>query len=71
MEKMNRGAMVMLPIGVAAGVYAGYVIEQDRLERQAFEDALFQQVVAEEKEKERKERELKAAEKPRPRGFWR
>lgn len=69
---MNRGALVILPIGVMAGVFVAYQAEQDKRERQAFEDAMFAQLVAEEKERERKETEMKekvAAQRQR-RGFW-
>ena len=68
---MNRGALVILPIGVMTGVFVAYQVEQDKRERQAFEDAMFAQLVAEEKERERKETEMKekvAAQRQR-RGF--
>jgi hypothetical protein len=69
---MNRGALVILPIGVMAGVFVAYQADQDRRERQAFEDAMFAQLVEErERERERKEhmREQEAAQRKR-RGFW-
>ena len=70
---MNRGALVILPIGVMTGVFVAYQVEQDKRERQAFEDAMFAQLVAEDKERERKERELKeqeAAQRKRRGLFW-
>ena len=71
---MNRGVLIMVPFAVAAGSYASYRVEQDKVERQAFEDAMFEQLVAEEKERERKERERReaaaAAPAPKRRGFW-
>ena len=72
---MNRGLMIMVPFAVAVGSYASYRMEQDKVERQAFEDAMFEQLVEErERERERKEREQReteaAAQMPKRRGFW-
>ncbi len=65
--------MIMVPFAVAVGSYASYRMEQDKVERQAFEDAMFEQLV-EERERERKEREQReteaAAQVPKRRGFW-
>lgn len=71
---MNRGFLVVLPIGLGAGVLASYRMEQDKVERLAFEDAMFAQLVAEEKdrehrEKERMQKEVVAATKSKNR-FW-
>jgi hypothetical protein len=70
---MNRGLMIMVPFAVAVGSYASYRMEQDKVERQAFEDAMFEQLV-EEREQERKGREQRetaaAAQVPKRRGFW-
>jgi hypothetical protein len=70
---MNRGLMIMVPFAVAVGSYACYRMGHDKVERQAFEDAMFEQLV-EERERERKEREQRetaaAAQVPKRRGFW-
>jgi hypothetical protein len=68
---MNRGVLVLVPFGVAVGSYIAYQLEQDKVERKAFEDAMFAQLVAEEKERERKQKELPAeATQTKSRGFW-
>ena len=72
---MNRGVLILVPFGIAGGVYVNYRMQQDIIERQAFEDAMFTQLVAEQKERERKAREQKdkeiAAHAPKNRfSFW-
>jgi hypothetical protein len=70
--KLSRGVLVVVPCAVVVGVWIGYQVHQDKIERQAFEDAMFSQLVDEEKERERlrNQREKLEQNKPKSRGFW-
>ena len=70
--KLSRGVLVVVPCAVVVGVWIGYQVHQDKIERQAFEDAMFAQLVDEEKEREklRNQREKLEQNKPKSRGFW-